>query len=317
MYREYAAKYGVPREGDILVTGVGTLGICYVVTDDAPFYYKDGNIIWLKRKNAINSRYVEYAFKSDLLRSQIDDSVGATVGTYTIIKAKSTRIPVPPIAEQERIVAILDEAFEAIDKAKQNAEKNLQNARELFESHLQSVFTQRGDGWIETTIGDQMRLQRGFDITKDQQIFGEIPVVSSGGIKSYHNQAMAAGPGVVIGRKGTLGKVYYVAGDYWPHDTTLWIKEFYGNLPRFVFYFLRNLDVVHLDTGTANPALNRNVLHPIRIGWPPIKNQEAMTKTLDDLEMETQRLESVYRRKLAALDELKKSLLHRAFSGEL
>src|ERR1700722_10410029 len=118
MFSRYLAKYGIPAEGDIMVTGVGTLGICYVVQKNDKFYFKDGNIIWLKKKTEADSRFVEYAFKSDFLRKQIDDSVGATVGTYTIIKAKNTRIPVPPLPEQRRIVGILDEAFEGIATAK-------------------------------------------------------------------------------------------------------------------------------------------------------------------------------------------------------
>jgi type I restriction enzyme S subunit len=91
-----------------MVTGVGTLGICYVVKATDRFYFKDGNIIWLKKISDVESRFVAYAFRSEFLRKQIDDSVGATVGTYTIIKAKGTVIPVPPLPEQERIVEHLD-----------------------------------------------------------------------------------------------------------------------------------------------------------------------------------------------------------------
>src|ERR1035437_5702297 len=131
MYERYSTKYGIPKPGDIMVTGVGTLGICYVVQVHDRFYFKDGNIIWLKKNTNTNSRYVEYAFKSDYLRKQIDNSMGATVGTYTIIKAKNTVIPIPPLPEQHRIVTILDEAFAAVATAKANAEKNLKNAREL------------------------------------------------------------------------------------------------------------------------------------------------------------------------------------------
>src|SRR3989344_9492922 len=100
MYKKYSEKYGSPKEGDIMVTGVGTLGICYVVKKNDKFYFKDGNIIWLKTKGDIDSRFVEYAFKSDMFKSQINDGKGATVGTYTIIKAKNTLIPLPLVAEQ-------------------------------------------------------------------------------------------------------------------------------------------------------------------------------------------------------------------------
>ncbi len=89
MYKKYSEKYGSPKEGDIMVTGVGTLGICYVVKKNDKFYFKDGNIIWLKTKHDANSRFIEYAFKS-IFRKEIENGGGATVGTYTIIKAKNT-----------------------------------------------------------------------------------------------------------------------------------------------------------------------------------------------------------------------------------
>lgn len=108
MFNQYSAKYGIPCEGDIMVTGVGTLGICYVVQKDDRFYFKDGNIIWLKKRTKVDSRFIEYSFRSDFLRKQIDDSVGATVGTFTIIKAKNTVVPVPPLPEQRRIIEQLD-----------------------------------------------------------------------------------------------------------------------------------------------------------------------------------------------------------------
>ncbi|MEZ5448071.1 MAG: hypothetical protein R3E89_03275 [Thiolinea sp.] len=89
MFGDYKEKYGIPAENDIMVTGVGTLGICYVVKKDDEFYFKDGNIIWLKSKGLVDSRFIEYAFQSPLLKVQINDSVGATVGTYTIIVQKT------------------------------------------------------------------------------------------------------------------------------------------------------------------------------------------------------------------------------------
>jgi len=86
-----------------------------------------------------------------------------------------------------------------------------------------------GSEWVETTIGEQVTLQRGIDITKAAQRAGNVPVISSGGVSSYHDTSAACGPGVVLGRKGVVGSVYYVSSDYWPHDTTLWVKDFHGN----------------------------------------------------------------------------------------
>lgn len=141
--------------------------------------------------------------------------------------------------------------------------------------------------WIETTIGEQVTLQRGFDITEAKQRSGVAPVVSSSGVSSYHDTAAVRGPGVVLGRKGVVGSVYYLDVDYWPHDTTLWVKNFHSNDQKFVYYFFKHF-TPHLsrhDVGSANPTLNRNHVHPIRILWPPVSEQRSIAYilgTLDD-----------------------------------
>src|SRR5687768_9542714 len=100
-------------------------------------------------------------------------------------------------------------------------------------------------------LGDVVTFQRGFDITKSAQREGPFPVITSSGPTSTHDEFKVAGPGVVIGRKGTLGTAFYVHGDYWPHDTTLWAKDFHGNDPHFVYYFLRTLGLERYDVGAS------------------------------------------------------------------
>jgi type I restriction enzyme, S subunit len=143
-----------------------------------------------------------------------------------------------------------------------------------------------GDEWIDTTIGDQVLLQRGIDITRNEQRTGSVPVVSSGGISSFHDTPAAKGPGVVLGRKGVVGSVWYVETDYWPHDTTLWVREFKGNNPRFVYYFFkhRGPELARLDVGSANPTLNRNHVHPTPVRWPPLPEQRAIAGILGALD---------------------------------
>jgi len=170
---------------------------------------------------------------------------------------------------------------------------------------------------MATTIGEQFQLQRGFDITKKDQRKGTVPVVSSGGISSYHDTPMANGPGVVIGRKGSLGTVHFIDGSYWPHDTTLWVKDFRGNLPRYVYYFLRGLDVRAFDSGTANPSLNRNRIHPIQVSWPSAALQQELSSNLDDLKSSVGILEELCKRKKFSLLTLKTSILGKAFTGQL
>jgi type I restriction enzyme S subunit len=142
------------------------------------------------------------------------------------------------------------------------------------------------DHWKPAVLKDLVFFQRGFDIIKAHQKDGDIPVISSSGISSWHNEAMAKGPGVVIGRKGTLGTVHYSEGDYWPHDTTLWSKSLNGNSPRFVYYALRFLGLERFNVGGANPTLNRNHIHglPIHLADRPTQDEIAsILSAYDDL----------------------------------
>ena len=138
--------------------------------------------------------------------------------------------------------------------------------------------------WVAGKIGDLLTLQRGFDITKKIQSDGLYPVVSSGGISSYHNEFKVIGPGVVIGRKGTLGTAFYLPSNYWPHDTSLWVKDFKGNDPKFIYFFLKSLPLERLDSGSSNPTLNRNIVHQIDTLKPPLEDQKKIAAVLSALD---------------------------------
>lgn len=115
--------------------------------------------------------------------------------------------------------------------------------------------------WKDCILGEACKFQRGYDITQKEQKHGIYPVVSSSGIKSFHDSFKVKGPGVVIGRKGTLGTSFYLKNDFWPHDTTLWISDFKGNYPLYIFYFLKTLELENYEVGSSNPTLNRNHIH--------------------------------------------------------
>jgi type I restriction enzyme S subunit len=140
--------------------------------------------------------------------------------------------------------------------------------------------------WRETSLGDVLTLQRGFDITKKELSPGQVPVVSSSGTAYFHNEARVQPPGVVIGRKGSLGTVHMLRVPFWPHDTTLWIKDFKGNDPYFCSLLLRSLKLDNLDAGASNPTLNRNHAHRLSVRVPSIRNQRrigAFVSAFDDL----------------------------------
>ena len=129
MYRQYAEKYGVPQPGDIMVTGVGTLGACYLVKNDDCFYYKDGNTLCFHSLGRIDSRFVVECFKMPFIREQIENNaVGSTVGTYTIEKAKKTRIFNPPMSEQKEFISIVEQS----DKSKFELQYVKRNVKEMI-----------------------------------------------------------------------------------------------------------------------------------------------------------------------------------------
>ena len=349
MFDEYSAKFGIPKEGDIMVTGVGTLGICYVVQKDDRFYFKDGNIIWLKKKSETDSRFVEYAFRSVILRTQIDDAIGATVGTFTIIKAKNTFIPIPSLSEQQRIVAILDEAFEGIATAKANADKNLKNARQLFESHLNSVFSQRGDGWVEdklvsltTKIGSGATPRGGGESYKTEgtALIRSLNIYDLGFKYSklaFLDDAQADGLSNVILQSGdvllnitgaSVARCCTVPGDVLParvNQHVSIIRPIANRLDsEFLHYLLiskyykNQLLQTGAEGGATRQAITKAQIQDFTVRYPAdIREQKSIVDSLDSILQQTQRLESIYQKKIEALDALKKSILQKAFSGKM
>ena len=309
-----SATHILPSGSVVIASRVGLGKVCRVSNDTA--INQDLRGFVPKPKAQLDIQYLFWWFKS-VAGQIVAAGNGATVQGVTLPFLRSLEIPLPPLDEQRRIVAVLDKAFAGTATATANAQKNLTNARALFEGSLRTEFILPTGDNEQRKVGDLLQLQRGFDITKSQQSHGSFPVISSGGIKSFHSEAMVKGPGVIIGRKGTLGKVFYVESDYWPHDTTLWVKDFKSNHPRLVYYMLQCLNVKSLDTGTANPALNRNLVHELEVFWPKGADQPELASRLDRIWEDTQRLAANLNAKLTALTELKQSLLQKAFAGEL
>ena len=115
--------------------------------------------------------------------------------------------------------------------------------------------------WKEYNLGDVINLKRGYDLPNQNRTPGEIPIFSSSGITDYHIIAMRDGPGVITGRYGTIGKVFYSENPYWPLNTTLYVQDFKGNNPKFIFYFLQGLDYEKYSDKSAVPGINRNEIH--------------------------------------------------------
>jgi len=149
---EGARRSRIVNDGDFILSNSMSFGRPYIMKTMGCIH--DGWLVLREKEPNIDKDFLYYVLSSDLIYKQFNNlAAGSTVRNLNIDLVKSVKIPLPPLPEQKRIVAILDEAFVAIATAKENAEKNLQNARELFESYLQSVFANPGDGWEEKTLG--------------------------------------------------------------------------------------------------------------------------------------------------------------------
>lgn len=138
--------------------------------------------------------------------------------------------------------------------------------------------------WTKTTLGEVVRLQRGHDLPSSRRIAGPIPVIGSGEPIGWHVEARAKGPGVVIGRATNLGRPKFISGDYWPLNTTLYVTDFLGNEPRWVYYLFQTLDLSAYNSGSVQPMLNRNYVRAVPVVLPPVAEQRAIAEVLGALD---------------------------------
>lgn len=141
------------------------------------------------------------------------------------------------------------------------------------------------NNWQPMTIGHFLSLQRGYDLTGDEREVGNIPVVGAAGQNGFHNKALASAPGIVVGRcGGSFGQVYFSKEDFWPHNTAMFVTDFKGNDPYFAYYLLKNIDFSKLNSGSAQPSLNRNYVYPIKITVPKPPEQRKIAAVLSALD---------------------------------
>jgi type I restriction enzyme S subunit len=279
------------------------------------------------------------------LLAKKDDLVAQATGNaqpnISQIKIKNTEVPVLPLPEQQRIVSLLDEAYAGLATAKANAERNLKNARAIFESHLQAVFSQRGEGWEQKTLEDvSISFGRGKSKHRprnDPGLYGgRYPFIQTGDIRNADH--------FIAAYSQTYNEVGLSQSKLWPKGTICItiaaniaetaILGFDACFPDsvigvvanpdeaetgFIEYLLQSFKarIQAMGKGSAQANINLATFEDQRFPFPSVSKQKEYVKILDHLAAETQRLTRLYERKLAALEELKKSLLHQAFNGEL
>ncbi len=291
--------------------------------------------------DCLNDKFLLY-YLTSIVPLLNDLGTGATFKELSGGKLKEVPIPLPPLPEQQRIVGILDKAFEGIATAKANAEQNLQNARALFESHLQSVFSQRGEGWTDTTIGACIRFidYRGKTPRKTKE---GLRLITAKNVKMGHLQetprefvAPSSYDGWMTRGIPRHGDVLFTTEAPLANVAQLDTDEKVVFAQRVIImqaqastldstllkYLLLSQPVqerIHTKgTGATVKGIKASLLKTIEISFPKsLKKQGQIVTTLDSLTEETRRLASIYQHKLTALDALKKSLLHQAFTGQL
>jgi type I restriction enzyme S subunit len=346
-----AGSYTYFAEGDVLLAKItpcfenGKLGIAERLTNGIGF--GSSEYIVFRPDKTVSKEWLYYYLSRETFRNEGAARMSGAVGHKRVSKEfiESYPIPIPPLLEQQRIVGILDETVEGISTAKANAEKNLQNTRALFESYLQSIFTQRGNGWVEKTLGDIAQVKGGKRVPKSYRLLTEstdypylrvadftddgtietsdLRYVSAAVHREIKNYVIYS-TDLYISIAGTIGKTGIIPEELDGANLTenacrLVFNPGVSN--RFVYYFTVTPDFVAqagLNTRTAaQPKLALSRLSTIKLGIPPLGEQKRLAAEFDTLRDETQRLASLYERKLAALEALKKSLLHEAFSGKL
>jgi len=236
-------------------------------------------------------------------------------------------LTVPPIIVQRPLAAILS-AYDDLIENNTRRIKILEDMAQMifrewfvnfrFPGHekMPMVDSELGpipEGWLSGRLGDIVTLQRGFDITKKEQEQGTYQVISSSGPGSTHAAYKVQGPGVVIGRKGTLGTVFYSERHFWPHDTTLWVKDFHGTPPLYCYYLLKHMGLEQYDCGASNPTLNRNHIHIL----PTVRPDQQILNNFSGIAVSLFKLKRNLEAKNANLRATRDFLLPKLISGEI
>ncbi|MFI5138030.1 MAG: restriction endonuclease subunit S [Sphingobacteriales bacterium] len=334
---------GVAKNNDLLFAHNATVGpvailktsLDYVILSTTLTYYRCNSEFLLPEYLRLYMISDFFVHQYELVMKQ------ATRNQVPITKQRTFFHLLPPLPEQQRIVAILDEAFDAIARAKANAEQNLKNARELFESYLQGVFENKGEGWEEKTL-EQISKTFGRGKSKhrprnDEKLYGgEYPFIQTGDIRNcdhyitaytqtYNEAGLAQSKlwpsgSICITIAANIAETGVLTFDACFPDSVIGLVVNEKLADRdFVEYLLQSFKakLQALGKGSAQANINMGTFENESFPFPSVKEQKSIVQKLDALSTETKKLEAIYKQKIADLEELKKSLLQKAFKGEL
>ncbi len=337
--KEMAKKYTSIAEGDLIISdasedyeGVGK-AVEVINVGDKTIISGLHTLHLRSKNNEFINGFKGYVLNESRVRNSIlRSATGIKVYSVSKTELKKIYLPKPPVEEQKAIATILSKVDEAI-KATENS---IKAAEKLKKSLMQNLLTGKlkPDGtlrkeeefsydekagyypneWNCNRFKEFSILQRGKDLTDNEVVSGSYPVVKSNGTTIYHNQYVCEPPGVVTGRSGTIGKAFFLENKYWPHNTTLYVKDFRGNYAKYIFYLIQTMRFEKYYAGTTVPTLNRNDIHRIRVSIPKsVDEQKAICKIIDDTENILQSKQA----KIKKLERVKKSLMQNLLTGKV
>lgn len=296
------------KPGDFLLSNSMSFGRPYILKIDGCIH--DGWLVLRDNNNLFDKRFLYYYLSSPSIYQKFKMmAVGGVVNNLNSEMVRGVEIPIPTIDEQIEIANILDRVNELIANRKQQLAKldELVKARfvEMFGDPIRNSQNRPITDFINV-----VKMQRGFDLpVQDRQQDGDILVFGSNGALDRHNVAKVCGGGVITGRSGTIGRVYYTEGDYWPLNTSLFSVDTHGNNIIYLAYLLQMYDLSRFTEGTGVPTLNRNKFHNKPIIDVPLNEQKqfaTFVKQIDKSKFEVQK-------SLEKLETLKKSLMQQYF----
>ena len=318
----------LPKDS-ILVSCIGNLGKSGINSIPVAFNQQINAIIPNERSNP---RFMFYQVQSFTFRKQLYNlKSGTTVDIVNKSKFNTIRVVLPSLPEQKRIVTILDQAFQEIDQTIANTEKNHTNAKEIFESYLNDVFTRKAEGWEEKKLGDVCdvipgqspeskfynKTGNGLPFYQGKKEFRE-KFIGSPKTWTTHTTKKAQNNDILMSVRAPVGPINFCTQEICIGRGLAAIRAVNSVDKEFLFYFLLSIqDKLIGNAGAVFTSLNKDQIKDIRLVLPSPPEQKRIVKKLDELTKETQQLETLYQKKISALTELKQSLLQKAFSGEL
>lgn len=329
------------RANTLVVSRMNTpdlVGAAGIVTSDIPNIYLPDRL-WQVHFDLqkVLPRYVYWWTRSELYRDQVKMACAGTSSSMQNLDQASFRgfaVPRIELVAQKRIAAFLDEKTARIDALIAEKERLLERLVELRVAEVWAEVTGQSEPirqpvpdspwtpsipatWTVTPVGRFAHLQRGFDLPEEKRTDGNFPVVSGGGIMGRHGESSVRGPGVVTGRYGTLGIVHYIEEDFWPLNTSLFVVNFFHNNPKYVHYVLGFLPWDLVSGKSAVPGVDRNDVHPLRVGVPPRTEQDAIVARLDERLRAFGELNAHTVEHISRLREYRSSLISAAVTGQL